>query len=69
MNPIVISIIRSNLVFSALEDIGKQSAALLEKKKTSRFLEKSKDSQKVVTLVEQLRTAIVYYQVSGSNVV
>ena len=68
MNPIVISIIRSNLVFSALEDIEKQSKVLLEKKKTSRFLEKSKDSQKVVTLVEQLRTAIVYYQVGGNCV-
>ena len=57
------SITYSNLVFSALEEIGKRSQALLEKKTAARFLDKAKDSQEVITLVEQLRTAIVYYQV------
>ena len=49
---------------SSLEEIGKRSQALLEKKKVAGFLDKSKDAQEVVNLIEQLRTAIVYYQVS-----
>ena len=53
-------------MFSALEEIGNRSQALLDKKTTARFLDKAEDSQEVVTLVEQLRTAIVYYQVSGN---
>ena len=32
------------------------------------FLDKAKDSQEVVNLVEQLRSAIVYYQVSRNHV-
>ena len=63
------SVVRSYPVFSSLEEIEKRSRALLEKKKTAGFLDKSKDSQEVVNLVEQLRTAIVYYQVSRTNVV
>ena len=54
----------SNLAFSSLEEIEKRSRALLEKKKVARFLDKAKDSQEVINLVEQLRTAIVFYQVS-----
>jgi len=51
-------------VFRSLEEIGKQSRALLEKKRTARFFDKGKDSQEVVNLVEQVRAAIVCYQVS-----
>jgi len=50
-----------------LEEIGKQSEALLAKKNAARFLDKAKGSQEVVGLVEQLQAAIVYYQVSGNN--
>ena len=56
----------SNVVFSSLEEVGKRAQALLDKKKIARFLDKSEDSQEVVTLIEQLRTAIVYYQVGGN---
>ena len=56
-----------NIVFSALEEIGRRSQALLEKNLAARFLDKAKDSQEVVSLVEQLRAAIVYYQVSGNR--
>ena len=66
MNATLRSVTRSNIMFSALEEIGKRSQALLDKKTTARFLDKAEDSQEVVTLVEQLRTAIVYYQVSGN---
>ena len=59
---------RSNVALSSLEEIGKRSQALLEKKKMASFLDKSKDSQEVVNLVEELRTAIVYYQVSAIHV-
>ena len=65
MNATVFSATRSNLVFSSLEEIGTRSQAILEKKKAARFLDKAKDSQEVVDLVDQLRTAVVYYQVGG----
>ena len=68
MNTIVLSVTRSNIAFSSLEKIGKRSQALLEKKKMARFLDKAQDSSEVVSLVEDLRTAIVYYQVSGNRV-
>ena len=69
MNVTLRSVTRSNLVFSALEEIGKRSQALLDKKTAARFFDKAEDSQEVVTLVEQLRTAIAYYQVSGNYTV
>jgi hypothetical protein len=47
-----------------LGDIEKRSQALLEKKTMTGFLDKTKDSQEVVNLVEELRNAIVCYQVS-----
>ena len=47
----------------------KRSQDLLEKGKVEGFLDKSKDSQEVANLTEELRTAIVYYQVSGNRVV
>ena len=64
----IASLTRSNLVLSMLEEIAKRSQVLSEKKKTSRFLDKAGDSQEVVNLVEQLRSAIMYYQVSGNHV-
>ena len=63
----MLSVTRSNLARSSLEEIEKQSEALLNKKMAARFLDKTKDSQEVVNLVEQLRTAIVCYQVSGNH--
>ena len=69
MNATVFSVSFSNLVFRSLEEIGNRSQALLDKKKIARFFDKSGDSQEVVALVEQLRTAIMYYQVSGNDAV
>jgi len=54
----------TDLVFSSLEEIEERSQVLLKKKKTAGFLDKAKDSQEVVSLVEKLKTAIVYYRVS-----
>jgi hypothetical protein len=59
VNATVLSVTRSNHVFSSLEEIEKRSQAILDKKKAARFLDKAKDSQEVVNLVEQLRAAIV----------
>ena len=47
-----------------MQEIEERSQAILEKKKTAGLLDKPKDSQEVAGLVEQLRTAIVYYRVS-----
>jgi len=58
------SITCSNLVLSSLERIEKRSQAISEKTKTAGFLDKTKDCREVVDLVEELRNAIVYYQVS-----
>ena len=69
MNATVPSTTCSNLAFSSLEEVEKRSRGLLEKKKVARFLDKAKDSQEVVNLVEQLRTAIVFYQVSRNRMV
>ena len=51
----------------SLEDIGKQSLALSEKGRVARVLDKTRDSQEVIKLVEKLRQAILEYQVSGRN--
>ena len=59
----------SNLMFSTLEEIEKRSQDLLKKTKMAGFLDKAKDSQEVVNLVEELRSAILYYQVSGNHAV
>lgn len=42
---------------------------MLKKKKMAGFLDKAKDSQEVANLVEELRSAIMYYQVSGNRAV
>ena len=46
-----------------MADIEKRSQALLEKGKVARMLDKMHDSQAVVKLAEDLRQAIVIYQV------
>ena len=48
----------------SLDDIGKRSLALSEKGKVARILDKTRDSQEVINLVEKLRQAIFVYQVS-----
>lgn len=48
----------------SLEDIGTRAAALLDKGKVARVLDKGRDSAEVVALVEKLRQAILIYQVS-----
>ena len=48
----------------SLEDIGTRSLVLSEKGKVARVLDKSRDLQEVIGLVEKLRQAILVYQVS-----
>ena len=48
----------------SLDDIGRRSLTLSEKGKVARVLDKTRDSQEVITLVEKLRQAILVYQVS-----
>jgi len=67
VSAIVRSVARPNIVLSALEEIRKRSQALLEKNIAVRFLDKAKNSQEAVSLVEQLQAAIVYHQVSGNH--
>ena len=62
------SVTHSNLIFSSLEEVEKRSQALLGKKNATGFLNKLKDAQEVVNLVEELRSAIVYYQVSANHI-
>jgi len=50
-----------------LERIEKRSKAISEKKKTVGLLDKAKDCREVVDLVEELRSAIMYYQVGGNH--
>lgn len=64
-----LSVTLSDIVFSSLEKILERSMALLEKKNWERCLDKSKDSKEVAHLVEEFRTAVVCYQVSGSYAV
>ena len=64
-----LSITFSDVTFRSLEEIGRRSHVLLEKKKSSGLLDKGKDSQEVVNLVEELRIAIAFYQVSRGHLV
>ena len=50
----------------SLEDIERRSQALCKKEKGARFLDKTQDSGEVIKLVEELRRAILIYQVSIS---
>ena len=47
----------------SLEDIENRSQVLLGKGKAARILDKKQDSEMVVKLVEELRQAILIYQV------
>jgi hypothetical protein len=47
----------------SFDDIKKQSQALLGKGKVAQILDKAQDSQAVVRLIEQLRQAVLIYQV------
>ena len=51
------------IVCRSLEDIEKRSEALLGKGKAARLLDKTQDSSTVVKLIEELRQAILMYQV------
>lgn len=48
----------------SLEDIGTRSLALSEKGKVARILDKAQDTGEVIKLIEQLRRAILIYQVT-----
>jgi len=52
-----------------LEKIEERSGVLLEKKKTAGFFDKERDSQEVISLVDEFRAAIMYYQVTGNRMV
>jgi hypothetical protein len=52
-------------LYRSLEEIGTRSLALSGKKRLSRVLDKTQDSQEVVKLVEKLRQAILVYQVGA----
>ena len=85
MNSTTPPVTRSNPVFSSLEEIRTRAQAISEKRdkekektagfldkakeRTAGFLDKGKHSQEVVDLMEKLRDAIVYYQVSGDHAV
>ena len=51
-------------LYRSLEDIGMRSLALAGKGKLARALDKAQDSQEIIKLVEELRQAILVYQVS-----
>ena len=52
-----------------LEGIEKESHELLAKGRVARFIDKGKDSGRVVKFIDRFREAIVHYQVSGSCIV
>ena len=54
-------------MFRSLEEIGKRSQDILEKETTVGFLDKMKDSQEAISLVDELRSAIVGYQVGDKH--
>ena len=60
------SLAHSKLIYHdrSLEDIGTRSLALSEKGKVARILDKAQDTGEVVKLIEQLRRAILIYQVT-----
>jgi hypothetical protein len=53
------------LHYRVLDDIGRRSVALLEKGKLARVLDKGRDSEEVIKLIEKLRQAILVYQVGA----
>jgi hypothetical protein len=64
-----LSVTLFNLVFRSLEEIQKRSQVIRKKKGMAGLIDKSNDSQEVVSLVEELRRAIVYYQVREDHAV
>ena len=58
----------ANDLHSALEKIEKRSQELLAKGAAARFIDKSADSGEVARLIEQLREAIIHYQVSEERI-
>lgn len=52
---------------SSLEDIGKRALALSDKGKVTRLIDRNRDLGKVVGLVEELRRAVLIYQVGTSH--
>ena len=64
----VCCILHFNLLFRSLDKIEEWSEAILEKNAAAGFLDKMKDSQEAVSLVDELRNAILGYQVSGTQV-
>jgi hypothetical protein len=58
----------SLILCRALDDIDKQSQALLGKGRAAQILDKAQDSGIVANLIEQLRRAILLYQVGYSTV-
>lgn len=57
--------LKSNLCARSLEGIEKRSRRLLDKGKGARVLDKRQDSGAIVKLVEELRQAILLYQVGN----
>ena len=51
----------------SLEDIEKRSMELLGKGKAARILDKKRDSGMIVKLVEEIRQAIIIYQVGPAG--
>jgi len=62
------SIVCFDLAFRSLEEIEKRSRAILDKNTAAGFLDKAKDSQEVINLVDELRNAIVAYQVGKKHI-
>jgi hypothetical protein len=54
------------IIRRSFDEIERRSQALLEKGKMARILDKAQDSQAVLRLIEQLRQAILIYQVGPS---
>ena len=54
---------------SALGNIEKRSQESLAKSTTARFIDKGADSGEAARLLEQLREAVIHYQVSGNGII
>jgi hypothetical protein len=59
----------ANGLRSALGKIEKRSQELLAKGTAARFIDKGADSGEVARLLEQLREAVIHYQVSENGIV
>jgi len=61
------SVTHFDLAFRSLEEIENRSRDILEKKTAVGFLDKTKDSQEVISLVDELRNAIIGFQVGKKH--